>query len=184
MAAAKKPFLEAIDKLIEYGADVNFQNRAGKTALMIACASNMLESVRALRKHNADYYIYDNGGCTAIHWAVDARNVKLVDWLAVDHADFNIKDHGSGGWTPLIRCANLNGDRDVGLALMMNGADIHGTDNTGSTVLHHAVMRKHYDLTSVLLQRRADPLQENNKSTTPWQIAISSDDKRMFVVFR
>ncbi|XP_076460964.1 fibronectin type 3 and ankyrin repeat domains 1 protein-like [Babylonia areolata] len=178
MAAAKKPFIEAIDVLIDHGAEVDFQNRAGKTALMIACAANMLNSVRALRKHNAKYDIYDKGGCTAIHWAVDARDVKLIDWLASDHADLNIKDRGNGGWTPLIRCANLHGDRDVGLALMMGGADINGTDNSGSTVLHHAIMRKHYDLVQVLLQRQANPLQENDKTTTPWQIATSSDDKR------
>ena len=44
---------------------------------------------------------------------------------------------------------------------MLNGADHNATDNNGSTALHFSVMRKHYDLTQVLLQRRADPLLPN-----------------------
>ncbi|KAK7109759.1 fibronectin type 3 and ankyrin repeat domains protein 1-like [Littorina saxatilis] len=182
MAAAKKPFVEALEMLLEYGADVNYTNPSGKTALMVACITNQLESVKILRKYGADYTICDKGGCTAIHWAVDARNVKLIDFLGSDKADFNIKDSGHGGWTPLIRCANLHGDRDVGLALMMNGADIERTDNNGSTALHHSVMRKHLELTQVLLQRRSDPLVANKESTTPWQIATSHDDKKRIAV--
>ena len=78
-----------------------------------------------------------------------------------------------------MHAANLHGDRDVALTLMMNGADLDGTDNNGSTPLHHAVNRKYYDLTQILLQRRANPLLPNKVqlhffflSFSRWQVRL------------
>lgn len=176
MQAAKRGFLPGMELLIRYGADVDYQNASGKTALMMVCAAGKLEPVQVLHKYNARYDLFDNGGCAAIHWAVDGNSIKLVEWLAEHGADLNLRDKGHGNWTPLIRCANLHGNRDLALALMMSGADINAVDSSGSTALHHAVMRKHYDLSQLLLQRRADPLQENKEHNTPCQIAQSSDD--------
>nr|KAG5696751.1 hypothetical protein BaRGS_013560 [Batillaria attramentaria] len=145
---------------------------------MMVCAAGKLEPVKVLRKHGARYDLFDNGGCAPIHWAVDGNNVKLIEWMAEDGADLNLTDKGHGRWTPLIRCANLHGNRDLALALMMCGADIHSTDCSGSTALHHAVMRKHFELTQLLLQRRADPLLQNKEDHSAYLIAMSSDDRR------
>ncbi|KAK7483237.1 hypothetical protein BaRGS_00025530, partial [Batillaria attramentaria] len=167
-----------MEMLLEHGAEVDYKNESGKTALMMVCAAGKLEPVKVLRKHGARYDLFDNGGCAPIHWAVDGNNVKLIEWMAEDGADLNLTDKGHGRWTPLIRCANLHGNRDLALALMMCGADIHSTDCSGSTALHHAVMRKHFELTQLLLQRRADPLLQNKEDHSAYLIAMSSDDRR------
>ncbi|KAL8566032.1 hypothetical protein ACOMHN_062761 [Nucella lapillus] len=182
MAAAKKSDTGAMELLIQYGADVNYRNTAGKTALMVACTACSLQSVRKLREHSADYHLYDNGGCTAVHWAVDTGNRELVELVAKDGANLDIKDRGHSGWTPLMRCALMNGNREVGLTLMMNGADLSATDNYGNTALHHAVTRQHGDLIKVMLAKKANPLIPNKESTTPWKIACSFTDDRRGIV--
>lgn len=178
MQAAKRSFIEGMELMLQHGADVDYKNESGKTALMMVCAAGKLDPVQVLRKYKASYDLFDNGGCAPVHWAVDGNNVKLIDWMAEDGANMNLKDKGQGHWTPLIRCANLHGNRDVALALMLAGADIHAADINGSTALHHAVMRKHFDLTQLLLQRLADPLARNREDNTPWLIAQSSEDRR------
>lgn len=178
MHAAKLEFFTAMEMLIHYGADVNFKNESGKTALMMVCAAGKLETVKVLRKHKARYDMFDNGGCSPIHWAVDSNNYKLIEWIGEDGGDLNLQDRGKGNWTPLIRCACLHGNRTFALALILGGADIHITDHDGSTALHHAVLRKHEELVILLLQRNANPVQPNRELNTPYDLALALDDRR------
>ena len=78
--------------------------------------------------------------------------------------------------------ATMHGDREVSLALLMNSAELMATDNHGNTALHHSVMRRHLELTKLLLQRRADPIIQNKVSdsshTVCYRLAFRGDERK------
>ncbi|KAK6178034.1 hypothetical protein SNE40_012873 [Patella caerulea] len=178
MQAAQKGFTDVAEVLIENGADVHSQNDAGKTPLMLACFAGKLEVVQLLRSHGARYTDFDKGGSTAVHWAVDGGNTKLLDWIVSDGGDINIKDNNSG-WTPLLRCASVGGNRDTGLTLLMNGADINAQDRDGKTTLMIAIINGNNALLELLLQRRADIGVRNEYGKTAYEMAISMERRKI-----
>ncbi|KAK3095975.1 hypothetical protein FSP39_021528 [Pinctada imbricata] len=178
MQASQKGYLEIMEVLLEKGADVHLQNDAGKTALMLACFAGQFEAVKLLRQHGAKYDDYDRGGSTAMHWAVDGGNVRLLDWMIKDGADVNIRDRGSG-WTPLIRCASLSGNRSVALTLVQAGAKINTQDKDGKTALMVAIINGHQDLVELLLKKNADLSVTNEYGKTAYEMAHSMERRRI-----
>ena len=76
---------ELIDTLIHYGANVNFQNRTGYTALMVASTSEESERnikiVRKLLISGADVFIQDRSGRNAMIIAERNRNREILKLL-------------------------------------------------------------------------------------------------------
>ncbi|KAL5017563.1 hypothetical protein ScPMuIL_007152 [Solemya velum] len=155
MQASQKGYLDIVDVLLKYDADVHQKNEAGKTALMLACFAGKQEVVMRLREHGARYEDFDKGGSTPMHWAVDGGNTRLIEWMIKDGADVNMKDCNSK-WTPLLRCASVSGSRDVALSLLMSDADINAQDKDGKTALMIAILNGHQSLMELLLKRKAD----------------------------
>lgn len=58
--AAKKGYVDIIDILIEYGADVNSKGCDGKTPLHIATTENQSDAVKTLIRYGADWTIIDD----------------------------------------------------------------------------------------------------------------------------
>ena len=54
MLACVDSNFQEIDTLIKYGADVNYENKHGHTALIRACVRNNFQIVEALIKYGAD----------------------------------------------------------------------------------------------------------------------------------
>lgn len=179
MQASQKGYYDVAEVLLSHGADVGAQNDAGKTALMLACFAGQLDIVQLLRKHDADYDSYDKGGSSPIHWAVDGGNVKLLDWIIADGADVNKKDH-SCGWTPLLRCASVGGNRDVALTLLMAGADINAQDRDGKTALMIGIINGHQPLVELLLKRNANLKVKNEYGKTAYEMAMAME-KRLII---
>jgi ankyrin repeat protein len=65
MLATAEGHLEVAKLLLEYGADVNTQNRNGWTALMLATRDGRPEIVTMLLEHGADMNIQYKDGRTA-----------------------------------------------------------------------------------------------------------------------
>ena len=87
-AAIRYP--DALEYLLEAGADPNWQNEFGKTALMYAAQYDQDESARILLAHDANpnaatirpqddcYYALTTHGMTPLHYAVRYASAKLV----------------------------------------------------------------------------------------------------------
>lgn len=171
MQAAQKGYIEMIEVLIEYGADVNFQNDSGKTSLMLAAYSGKLQAAKELRYHKADYAIQDRGGSTALHWAMDGGNVELLDFFIEDKANIECTDYN--GWTPLLRIAAVTGNANVAGTLVRAGAKINTKDKDGKTALMMAVVNGHHALVTLLLQKNVDISIENDYNSTAYDMAKS-----------
>lgn len=145
---------------------------------MLACFAGQFDAVKLLRSHGARYDDYDRGGSTPIHWAVDGGNVRLIEWIVKDGADVNLRDH-SHGWTPLIRCASVNGNRNVALTLLVCGALVNVQDKDGKTALMVAIINGHQELVELLLQKNADITVKNLYGKTAYEMAHSMERRKI-----
>jgi ankyrin repeat protein len=90
--------IEVVDLLLKYGADINFQDNYGRTALMIYTYFASLGELRYenmfsfLIDRGADVNIRDNLGRTALYYALDWVRPSIVRILLENGASVNIED--------------------------------------------------------------------------------------------
>ena len=80
-------------ELIKNGADLNLQNNAGLTALMMAAYINKTEIAKALIAAGADLNLQDKFGKTALMRAARWGHTEIVKALIDAHADLNLQDN-------------------------------------------------------------------------------------------
>ena len=76
---------ETLEKILEYGANVNAVNKRGRTALLLNCSYGQMDSVYVLLKATADPNIADEEGYSCIFAAVDGRCSKETLQALIDH---------------------------------------------------------------------------------------------------
>ena len=115
------------------GADVNFMNRGGRTALIAAAFNGFLEAVQFLIQHGADPFLKGSDGTTVLIAAARSRKMALVKYLLEGwQLDVNARDRL--GWSPLY-CAVLENQPEMVRYLLAHGADIDLPDWENRTVL-------------------------------------------------
>lgn len=90
--------------LLEKGADVNAQDKDGRTALMFAGQTRQEDLVRVLINRGADVNAQDNSGFTPLMFAVDSTGINVVKLLLEHGARVDAKNNF--GWTALMRAAS------------------------------------------------------------------------------
>ncbi|XP_041477004.1 fibronectin type 3 and ankyrin repeat domains protein 1-like [Lytechinus variegatus] len=182
MAASQKGVVEMVDLLIEHGADINMQNGSGKDALMLSCFAGHLDVVRRLLAHGASWEKKDLGGSTALHWAVDGGHKEIVQWAIMDGSKIDEKD-SSSEWTPLMRCAAMGGNHEIGEILLLAGANVNMKDKDHKTPLMIAALNGHQKLVKVMVEQGADPLVKTEHGMSAYEMAKSFDRKRVMKYF-
>jgi ankyrin repeat protein len=79
--AARDGDLGVAEKMLAKGADVNFQNGEGKTALLLAAEGGHTEVVRAILEAGADVDTKDGNGCTSLTLAAAKGHADSVELL-------------------------------------------------------------------------------------------------------
>ena len=80
--------LEEVTRLVEGGANVNWRDSIGETALFGAAASGRVEVVRYLLGVGADCNIAESSiGYTPLHWAASHGNLETIEVLVAAGAD-------------------------------------------------------------------------------------------------
>jgi len=161
MTAARTGNVEAVQRLIDAGADVNAREPwFGENALMWAAGEDHAAVIRALAAAGAD---------------VNSRSTVLTPpVLEFPRSGGPNSPFPRGGWTPLMYSAR-QGAIDAARALVDLKADLNmvalpQTDvplkpedleaagrGVGTTALVFAVINTHYDLAAMLVDRGADP---------------------------
>ena len=100
LEASETGDLEAMDILLEEGADLNASRIYGWTALILASIYGHLEVVKFLSEKGVDLDTRDEYLRTALMYAAVFRNFKVVEFLLEKQADPNAVD--KYGWVALM----------------------------------------------------------------------------------
>ena len=115
--------------LVDYEADVNHRNKAGKTALHASAAdATLTEVTEELLRRGADPNIADEDGCTPLHVASRMKNEAAIDILCDRDADVNAFD--KDGNTPLLVALDKDFE-SVAIKFMDKGADVKASNRNG-----------------------------------------------------
>ena len=71
-----------VQRLVEYGANVNERDDCNKTPLFYACEHNNLSTIQYLIEHNADTETKDMYGRTPIQYASDETKEQIIQYIA------------------------------------------------------------------------------------------------------
>ncbi|XP_032233533.1 uncharacterized protein LOC5508831 [Nematostella vectensis] len=153
ITAAKNGDDNEVKALIDEGADVNFQNELGHTALMVASREGHLKVVDELMVGGADPNLQEKFGKTALHEAAWSGQHHLLPSLITTDANINIQDEEKR--TPL-QYATLRGKKLVVQTLLQYGADITIKNTVGESALEIAYWCKHKAIMKMLLSAPKD----------------------------
>ena len=133
--------------LAQKNVDVNYQDKAGATALMEAAEYNSKDVAQLLIDKGADLNLKDNRSYTALMLAALEGAHDIVRLLIDKEADLNLKN--VYGNTALIIAAHV-GDEDVVQWLINAGAHLHLKNNKGQTAYDRAVEKKKPEIIQML----------------------------------
>jgi ankyrin repeat protein len=132
ITAVRTNDLSKIKALIDGGANVNEQDRAGsRTALHWAAKNGNREALAALVDAKADPNIKDRQGRTPL-WGAVENSPEVTKYLIEKGADVNARDTVNA--TPLLWAAGFGRPETVSL-LLENKADVKAVDDNGWTAL-------------------------------------------------
>ncbi|ORX42230.1 ankyrin [Piromyces finnis] len=172
---------ELVKILFDYGANVNFRNNEGETAILYLCQCNISLNIIKLLidKYKAKIYDVDKYGNTLLHKFCKRHgdnDVKLFTFLIEKGLDIN-KVNNDGN-TPLMElCKYTTKDFYIPL-LLENGAKINVRNNNGETAI--LVNCKHGKLSCDRLVKKlvecgADVNIADNDGNTPLLISCRKD---------
>jgi ankyrin repeat protein len=173
--------VEIIRLLLISGAEANFRNERGRTALSIAAFLVDPDAIRLLLEHGADPNLNDKQNISPLTYSLfgigdEARHLEVMRMLLSKGADPNVKPWV--GETALYRAVQQRSANMVKL-LFDHGADHNLKDRSGKTPLMAAVEGsylhdKTLEMVQLLVKAGADPNAADNDGKTVAVVAAST----------
>lgn len=158
--------LDAMQFLLDRGADIMLPASGGATPLHLAATYNTPEMVDLLIDRGAEVRNVDENGDTPLGNAAGFNPDPKVTELLLDRGAR--LDHAGGlGGTAIHLAASFNENPEVALLLLERGADLSGVDHEGSTLLHNAAYGGNVRLAQRLVDEGFDLNSENEWGMIP-----------------
>lgn len=135
--AAVLGHLNVVQKLIQFGANVNFPSDTGSTPLRSTCFMCRTDARYNLNKH--DIYF------------------DIIKLLIENKAEIERPNHNGG--TCLINSIH---NYDLTKFIISKGADVDASDHQFKTALHYAIQQGRLEVTKLLLSNGANPMLKTN----------------------
>ena len=144
--------------LLELGANVDYQNEEGKTALMLAISGGHEHIIQTLIAAGTNVNIQDYCGNTplviGLNFPSSNSHIQVVKLLLKENADPNLQNQN--GETALMVASQQNHFKVVEL-LLKERANPNLQNQEGLTALMFASQNGHYQVVKLLLKEIADP---------------------------
>ncbi len=121
-----------INLLISRGAQINIKDKEGKTAVVIAAQNDKSSLVEELYKHGASLTVTDKKKNSIIINSIKERGSSYIVSWLVEHGA-PIDKQNNSGMTPLMVAA-YKGNLEIVKTLLIHGANIALKANNGATV--------------------------------------------------
>ena len=169
--------LNIAESLLRYGADIDYQDNYGATALNYASiyASFRFADLLIYYRADIDRKAYD--GTTPLMAAVWAGHAALADLLVQNGANMEARDNQ--GFTAFLIAAQ-NGDTLLLDYLMKKGVDIYEKDLNGWDALSLSIRYNHKDAVALLI-RFGEKFRETGRgSLNYYNVAVKFKREEMF----
>jgi ankyrin repeat protein len=189
--AASINHIEALNLLLRNNANVNIQNKSGKTPLCRAVEIGYKDVVKYLIEKGASVDIkYNNliekgasvdikyNNETPLGYAIRNDKIKIAR-LLLKHTK-NLHMHNDE-YRPLMhKVASHNCNLEIAEFLLEQGFDINARSNLGNTPLHTAISLEKLKIAMLLIEKGADVNIRNEKGQTPLHLAVEKGSPEMF----
>ncbi|KAK8000508.1 hypothetical protein PG990_013108 [Apiospora arundinis] len=165
--AAEAGNAEAVKILLDNGAEIDWKDDQGSSALDFAVPEGKEEVVRLLLQRGANFNSTDHYGNVALHWAISRPSIARL--LLEEGACANVANHKK--CTPLHWSIHEN-QIEVLKLLIKFGAEINASDQNGVTGLHAASLNGNEAIVKILLANGADANSKDQDGWTPLHAAI------------
>ncbi|KAB5525721.1 NACHT domain protein [Coniochaeta sp. 2T2.1] len=161
-----------IEAFAERGANLEYKNRDGRTALSFAAGLGLDTTVEALIAGGANLEARDNEKWTPLCWAAcnGHEAVAIVKLLLSHGANPNHSD--KAGLMPLIATvatAGLKNKPSMIKLLLAHGADVNIADGAGKTALWYAARHGEVECLKILVKHGADRSVMADDGSTCWK---------------
>ncbi|XP_046550663.1 putative ankyrin repeat protein RF_0381 [Haliotis rubra] len=151
--------------------DINSRGTEGMTPAMRAACCGHKDVFDLLVKKGADLSLVDSNENNILHMACAGGNKELIKYvIAKDIVDINSRS--KQGTTPVIGAA-LIGYKELLHLLSINGADMATTDETGSSILHLALLQHEGETARYIITQDFVNINDTNyQGMTPVLLAV------------
>jgi hypothetical protein len=147
IAAAARGNAAIVRALLAAGAEVNYADAGGRTALFGAAHGGHEEVCRVLLAAGAKADVVTRGHSTPLQYAVEAGSLPIVEMLL--KAGAPVDEPGVTGFTPFMS-AVADKRFEIAETLSRSGANVNATDWKGQTVLQWAGKQSKDDIVAFL----------------------------------
>ena len=162
---------EIINLLVDFGYDVNHQDKEGKTPLHVSFENHEPGVAKTLMTQlNADTKIRDIHNWTPLHTAID-RGYNLYSQQLSQQKFLQEDVDTEVSWIQLHAACFQENTQDV-QTLLEAETDVNHASSAGHTPLHIAVAKNNISLVTLLLNHNADVNSVNCDQQTPLHVAV------------
>ena len=167
-----------VHEFVEYGANSDFRDKHGSTALSLAAMTGQVRAVRLLVCAGASYYIADNHGQVPLYHAAFDGNEPIVKFLLETAKGEETDSEYESCDTPLWSTKNVStGETAVGCGPVKRSARIDWKNKDERTCLSLACESGHSNIVGLLLNHGASVTLVDRKGRSPLAYAASCTRK-------
>ncbi|MCS3531915.1 ankyrin repeat domain-containing protein [Chryseobacterium sp. JUb7] len=170
----KKNDISAVKSAFGNGANINYQDKNGRSLLLIATINKQLEMVKLLVSYKADVNLQDHQSDSAFLYAGASGQTELVKLFLKNGARFDIFNRYNG--TALIPACERGHVETVKVLVSTKGFPVNHVNRLGWTALMEAVIlgnggKKYQEIVSILKENGADLSIPDKEGKIPLQHA-------------